>query len=178
VSDEGLFAWYAALIDATGAEGAQLILYHIPQVTGVPLSIPLIRRLKDAFGPAILGVKDSAGAWENSRALLEHDDLAILIGDERLLARAAPLGGAGTISGMANIFPALLGSIVAGAPAPAGLAPLVEAVCAHPVTPAVKALVAHHRRDAEWTRVRPPLLPTPAPAAAALSAALDRFLAA
>lgn len=173
VPDEGLFAWYARLIEAVGSGGPQLILYHIPGVTGVPLSLPLIRRLKAAFGPAILGVKDSSGDWESARALLAEPDLDILIGDERLLARAAPLGGAGAISGMANLIPATLARIVAGGAAPTALAGLVDAVCAHPVVPAVKALVAHHRQDPAWAAVRPPLLPLAAPAAAALAARLD-----
>ncbi len=177
-ADDGLFAWYAALIAALGGAGPRLILYHIPQVTGVPLSLALIRRLRDAFGPAILGVKDSSGDWATSRALLDEPDLAVLIGDERLLARAAPLGGAGAISGMANLFPALLARIVAGGAEPAGLAALVDAVCAHPVVPAVKALVAHHRGDPAWARVRAPLLPAPAPVAAALAARLDALSAA
>lgn len=176
VGEEALLRWYAGLIAA--APEARLILYHIPQVTGVPLPLALVRRLKAEFGPAILGVKDSSGDWETARALLAEPGLAVLIGDERLLARAAALGCAGTISGMANLFPDRLARILATGRAPEELGALVAAVCAHPVVPAVKALVARHRGEPDWAHVRPPLAALPEAAAAALGAALDRFLAA
>ena len=41
-----------------------------------------------------------------------HRDLQFLFGDERLLARAFRLGGSGTICGMANIAPELIGPAV------------------------------------------------------------------
>jgi 4-hydroxy-tetrahydrodipicolinate synthase len=103
--------------------------------------------------------------------------MAVLVGDERLLARAVARGAAGSISGMANVIPGALARIIAGGAPPAGLDALVEAVCAHPVTPAVKALVAHHRGDPAWAAVRPPLLPLPPAAAAGVAAALGRFRA-
>ena len=58
-------------------------------------------RLKTAFPQQVTGVKDSSGDWSNAEALLKHHgDLHILIGDERLLARAMTLGASGAISGM------------------------------------------------------------------------------
>ncbi|WP_349368938.1 dihydrodipicolinate synthase family protein [Salinarimonas sp.] len=157
VSDEALYAWHARLIEAVGGRGARLVLYHIPAVTGVPLSRALVRRLKRAFGEAILGVKDSDGEIAYAEALCADGDLAVLVGDERLLARAARAGAAGTISGLANVVPGRLGAMLRTGADDAELVALVEAVTDLPVVPAVKALVAERRADDGWRRARPPL---------------------
>ncbi len=173
VSDEALFAWFAQFIDTLDRPDVQIILYHIPQVTGVGLSVPLIRRLKDRFEKEVFGVKDSSGDWSNVQELLKSDDLAILIGDERLLARAAALGGAGAISGMANLVPARLSHIIRTGEADAGLTTLVDEVVSHPVTPLVKAMVGAQNRESGWNRVRTPLSPADAALASALAGPLS-----
>ena len=55
---------------------------------------------------------------------------------------------------------------------------MVEEVLKHPVTPAVKALVAHRTGDATWLNVRPPLVALDQAAAAKLGAAFDTIFAA
>jgi len=63
-----------------GPAASNVILYHIPQVTSVGLSIELVDRLKKAFPQQVKGVKDSSGDWANAQALLKHHgDLHILI---------------------------------------------------------------------------------------------------
>ncbi|MEQ3626412.1 MAG: dihydrodipicolinate synthase family protein [Celeribacter sp.] len=169
VSDDALFGWISGFVAQTAAHAPEIILYHIPQVTMIPLSPALIRRLKDAFPAEIYGVKDSAGDWDNTVQLLPWDDLAIMIGDERLLARAAPLGGAGSISGMANLFPERMAGLVHRAQPDADLDALVVDVITHPVTPMVKALVGRMRGDHGWSRTRLPLEPAATDATDALA---------
>ena len=159
VSDDALFDWVTEFLRRLAGASPRVLLYHIPQVTGVPISAALLRRLRDAHGEAILGVKDSAGDWETSERFLRHPDLAVLIGDERLLPRAAPLGGAGAISGMANLFPARLGRTIRTGAEDPEMRALVDRVVAAPVTPLVKALVGALYDEAGWERVRPPLSP-------------------
>ena len=178
VSEAGLFAWYSKVLGAFEGAALRVILYHIPQVTGVPLSLPLIRDLKKAFPALVYGVKDSAGVWADSEKLLGEKDLAILIGDERHLAAAARLGGAGAISGMANLIPARLARMLATGEADSGIDALVNVVVGFPVTPAVKAMVAHVRADPQWAEVRAPLEPTEAANAAKINAMLDGLMAA
>ena len=156
--DEGLFDWLAAVLTGLGPKASNVILYHIPQVTSVGLSVALIERLKKAFPHQVKGVKDSSGNWENTRGLLEHHrDLHILIGDERLLAQGMNLGASGTICGLANIAPGLMQRPVNGIEEPR-VAAMVELVLPFAVTAAVKALVGHRRNEpVAWSRMRAPL---------------------
>ena len=156
--DEGLFDWFSAVLTGLGSQASNVILYHIPQVTAVGLSVALVDRLKKAFPKQVAGVKDSSGDWNNAQALLkQHGDLHILIGDERLLAKAMNLGASGTICGMANFAPDLMQSPINGIEEPR-VAALIEPLLPYAVTAAVKALVGHRRNDATaWSRMRAPL---------------------
>lgn len=173
MSDEGLFAWYTALLDSIAPRSPRVILYHIPQVTAVGLSLTLVRRLKRRYGEIILGVKDSAGHWPTTEALLGERDVAILVGDERHLAAAVRLGGGGAISGMANLFPMQLAELVRTGMDNSRLNELVDAIVETPVTPAVKALVGLMRGEEGWGRVRAPLDPMPAAGADKLGRLVD-----
>jgi 4-hydroxy-tetrahydrodipicolinate synthase len=156
--DEGLFDWFAAVLAGLGPKASNVILYHIPQVTSVGLSVELIDRLKKALPKQVSGVKDSSGDWANGQVLLKHHaDLHILIGDERLLAKAMNLGASGTICGLANIAPDLMQAPVAGIEEPR-IAEIIEELVPFAFTAACKALVGHRRKDPmAWSRMRAPL---------------------
>lgn len=156
--DAGLFDWHADLF-ARSDERARFILYHIPQVTGVPLSLDLVRRLVAAFPTRIRAIKDSSGDWANAEALLHLKSLPVLVGDERLLHRAAALGGAGAISGVANLYPARLRKLFDTATEDAALSQEVTRIVSVPVIPALKAIIATRSDDPAWERLRPPLRP-------------------
>lgn len=176
--EEGLYAWFSRAIEGIGASARGIILYHIPGQTAVPLSVRLIERLKRAFPGVITGVKDSSGDWATAQAFLqEHGDLAILIGDERLLARAVRLGGGGTICGLANLAPDLLRPAVHEGKDDMRISELVDLIVSYPVLPAVKALVGHLRRDAGFGSMRPPLTQLTGDQKQALAAAYDGILA-
>ncbi len=174
-SDVGVFDWYAAVFRGLGAAARDVLLYHIPSVTQVPLSPALVHRLADAFPGVVRGVKDSGCDWPATEKLLAgRGDLEILVGDERDLARAVRNGGAGAISGMGNVCPARIRRLAVDGVDDPAVYELVDAVVKVPVTPAVKALVAHVTGDDAWRRTRAPLEPTPAVAAAALADVHDR----
>ncbi|MHB1109321.1 MAG: dihydrodipicolinate synthase family protein, partial [Devosia sp.] len=167
--------WFAALLAKIPTDGPGLILYNIPQVTGVTVERETIAALKTRFPGRIVGVKDSSGDWANAQDLLgAFRDLAILIGDERLLEKGVELGAAGAISGVANFRVDLLNDVMAGRPASPALSPLVEAIVAYSATPAVKALVGHLCRDPAWRSVRPPLRSLSEAEAAALGRRYDQ----
>ncbi|GAU83234.1 dihydrodipicolinate synthase family protein [Bosea sp. BIWAKO-01] len=158
VSDEGLFVWFSQFFEKLGPSARNTILYHIPSVTAVDISVGLVERLKKAFPGIVSGVKDSSGSYANTEALLKaHGELAILVGDERLLARAVRAGAQGSICGVANLVPGLLRPMVyEGTESPVVNA-LVDEVCSYPVLPAVKALVGHLHGDKGYCAMRPPL---------------------
>ncbi len=175
--DEGLYRWFASVLERC-RNPRQVILYHIPTVTEVPLSPALIRRIDDAFPGLLAGVKDSSGDWASAERLLaELPHLDVLIGDERLLARAIRHGASGAISGCANFCAEVLRPMVDNGTEVPGIADLVALLLRHPVTPAVKALVAHRYGDDGFLATAPPLQPADAATRRVLGAALDRLLA-
>lgn len=178
LEEEGLYAWFCRAFEAIGGGLRGVILYHIPGQTAVPLSVELIARLRRAFPEAITGIKDSSGDWATAEAFLDaHGDLAVLVGDERLLPAAMARGAQGSICGLANVAPGLLRPVIHDGADEPRLRPVVDLIVAHPVMPSVKALVAHRHGDAQYARTRPPLVDLDADRAARLAAAFDRLMA-
>ena len=56
VSDEGLFAAYAEVIERIGDSRLKVYLYHFPQMSAVPLSLALIERLIKAYPDTVVGM--------------------------------------------------------------------------------------------------------------------------
>jgi 4-hydroxy-tetrahydrodipicolinate synthase len=114
VSDEGLFAYFARLIEGVDDPALRVVLYHIPQVAGVGFSVPLVRRLREAFPETVVGIKDSSGDWANTSALLGIDGLAVYPGTELLLPRALIAGSPGCITATANVNAPALARLARG----------------------------------------------------------------
>lgn len=161
VSDEGLFRWFSRVFSLLGSRARDILVYNIPSVTMVRLSVSLVARLREAFPDIVTGVKDSGGDWDHTQALLEnHSDLIILIGDERHLAQGVRMGGQGAISGVANFAPQEVAAMANEGREDSRVVDLVIELLKHPVTPAVKAMVARELGDEKWLAVRAPLLST------------------
>ena len=165
VTDDGVYAAYAGLIDAVGDDRLRLYLYHIPQVSGVAVSVPVASRLAADYPGMVAGVKDSSGSLENSRALVAAlPQLSIFVGHEPHLPAIRKLGGAGTICGIANLYPRLLRRLYDRSldPAPGDEQALIErflaAIAPFPIFGALKALQAELTGDAAWRSLRAPLL--------------------
>jgi 4-hydroxy-tetrahydrodipicolinate synthase len=158
VGDEALFAFFSRVFERLGPIARGVLLYHIPGMTRVHISVELTRRLAEAFPGVIIGVKDSHGDWAaTERRLADLKDLQILVGDERQLARAVRHGGAGSICGLANVAPDLLRPLAWDGVDDPRIGLMVEAILAHSFMPAIKALIAEQRSDPEWRQMRPPL---------------------
>ncbi|MBA8881964.1 dihydrodipicolinate synthase family protein [Phyllobacterium myrsinacearum] len=179
VSDNGLFDWYSAAFKAIGADVRGIILYNLPSVTAVEISVDLVTRLREAFPGAIAGVKDSSGNWGYTEKMLtRHNDLAILIGDERSLAAGVRLGGQGAISGLANLYPERLLRMIDEGRDDEEVVAAVNELVKYPVIPAVKAMVAHHRGEDGWRRTRGPLEALPDGDCKHLTMVFDRLFVA
>ncbi len=106
-SEAGILAYYRALADALPAE-ARLMLYHIPQVTGVPITPPIIDGLLESHSGQFYGIKDSSGNWEHSQGLIaKYPQLKIFTGSDRLISNALAHGAAGAITALSSAFPRL-----------------------------------------------------------------------
>ncbi|MDR6902684.1 dihydrodipicolinate synthase family protein [Rhizobium miluonense] len=159
VSDDGLFKWFSAVFTMLGTHARDVIVYNIPSVTMVPLSISLVGRLRAAFPDVVVGVKDSSGDWPYTEELLKtHGDLIILIGDERHLARGVRLGGQGAISGMANLLPREVQVMAEKGIDDANVERFVGQLLNYPVIPSIKAILACLTANDGWLAVRPPLV--------------------
>jgi len=176
-TDEGLFAWYARLIEGVADPRLRVFLYHLPQVSSVPLSVDLVARLASAFPGVVAGIKDSEGNWDHTSALLERvPQLTIVIGHEPHLPKLMRAGGAGTICGVANVYPGLVRALLSPnvtANDEARIAKFIEIAFRQPFLAGFKSIVADRTGDPGWRNVRPPLVPLTDGQRAALRSALE-----
>jgi 4-hydroxy-tetrahydrodipicolinate synthase len=164
VTEDGTFRFYAAFVERVADPDLRLLLYHFPDISGVPVTPGVIRRLVERYGPRILGVKDSGGDWDYTEGLLRRfSELAILTGTEVHLPCATLGGSRGSICGLANVVPRLLRQVML-AKAQTAWRPLVAAVQAvdnilsrGPFIPALKAVLAARTGESAWRRPLPPL---------------------
>jgi len=145
----------------------RIYLYHIPQVSQVPLSLDLIERLLAAYPRVIAGVKDSSGDWDNTRAMLERfqpQGFDVFAGSENFLLATLRAGGAGCITATANVNPAPIVDLYrhwqsADAAARQKALDATRAAFAQfPMIPALKAAIGIFTNDPAWNTVRPPLV--------------------
>ena len=169
VSDEGLFRAYAHVIETIGDTRLQVVLYHIPQVSGVPISHDLIDRLVTAFPGTVVGIKDSAGKIENMTAMIARfPGFSVLAGADPLLLPLMGMGGAGCITATSNLVADSLAIVFRHHADPARAAEVKAAQArinafrdlsnSYVQIPAIKAMVAFRHGAALWTRTRPPLV--------------------
>ncbi len=112
----GLLAYYGELLSALPPE-SQVILYNIPNYSGVEISDELVDALLARFAPMVVGVKDTSGQLERTqRYLARYPQLSIYIGSDGLAGTAVHMGARGAISGVANLFPEMVRAVIEAAP--------------------------------------------------------------
>jgi 4-hydroxy-tetrahydrodipicolinate synthase len=176
VPDDGLVAYIDAIMTATAARPIPIYLYHFPAQSGLPWHVGLIRRLLDAFGERIVGLKDSSGDMTYARAAAAITPrFKVFPSTEAALPQARSGPFAGCISATAN----LNADLCARAYRSGDMAALDEAVAIRKLfdgkqlVPGVKALLGHIHDDPEWARVAPPLAAFSAADRAAVSAGYE-----
>jgi 4-hydroxy-tetrahydrodipicolinate synthase len=166
VSDQGIIDCYRYVIDGMAGTPFKLYLYHIPQVTGVPLSHHVISTLKKQYPDTIVGIKDSACNTEHSVGLANAfmKDITVYVGFEPDLPEMGRRGSTGAISGLANFMPRLVKRLVTEPDAPATPAErervvqLIGMLGPYSLMPALKGIMAMLSGDKTWLRVRAPLV--------------------
>ena len=181
-SEAGVIAAYSEIVERVGDSRLRVILYHIPQMSAVPVTEAIIEALLKRYPGTFTGIKDSAGDFANMERLVDRfPGFAVLAGADPLLLPLMRKGGAGCITATSNLVAADLKFIYLHHADPAKAAE-VEAAQARVVAKreqasrfaqmaSLKALLARETGHPGWTRLRPPLLPLTAGESAQLLAA-------
>ncbi len=180
VPEDGIFAYFAEVIERIGDARLRVYLYHIPQVSGVPVTPALVGRLVDRYGATIAGLKDSSGDWETTATLLKRfPSLAIFPGSERFLLQGLAAGAAGCITGTGNYDVSLIRRVLDTRDAAERrrlerrMTAIRGAFEKHPLIPALKYVLAARTGSSSWNTVRPPLSPLSDEAGRALLTAIE-----
>jgi 4-hydroxy-tetrahydrodipicolinate synthase len=101
-TDRGIYEHYYTI--ATEVD-LPIILYNIPQCTGLPLPWQMVEDLAQI--PNVVGVKDSSGQLSFILAVLEkvRDKINVLCGHDEVVLAALAAGCSGAILASANIIP-------------------------------------------------------------------------
>jgi 4-hydroxy-tetrahydrodipicolinate synthase len=184
VSEEGLYRYFSEVVQRVGDARLRIYLYHIPPVAMVGITPKLVERLLKAYPSAIAGMKDSSGDWNNTKAFLDAfavragravSPFDVFVGSESFLLANMRNGGAGTISATANVNPAAIHELYAECIGRSKFEDresrleqqqarlnIVREVFSSRKFPsiiaALKQAIAIYTNDAEWARLRPPLI--------------------
>lgn len=168
-SVDGLFAAYAEVIERVGDDRLRIVLYHIPQVSGIPIPADLVEKLLTRYPGTVVGIKESAGDYANMQMLVERfPGFSVFPGADPLMLPLLNEGGAGCITATSNVVGADLVTVYRHHADPARAAD-VEIAQARIVAvrqlsnsyaqiPTIKAMVGLRHGDAGWRRLRPPLM--------------------
>jgi len=166
VSDEGLFRSFSEIIQRVGDARLRVYVYHIPPVSGVPITLGLIERLIKAYPQTVVGIKDSSGDWNNTKSVLDafgKSSFDVYAGSESFLLQNMRHGGAGCITAGANVNPAQIADLYdqwqgSGADAlQESINQVRNVLQGVPLISALKRTIAHYADDPAWNRLRPPL---------------------
>lgn len=163
----GLITFFRGVLDAAQVP---VLLYHIPQLTGIPITDEILDGVEDH--PRFGGVKDSSGdVAELGRLTKRLADRCYMVGTDRLVTATLEAGGSGSITVAASVIPELVvATQVEGA-----LQPELDRVRSllerYGIGPAVKALL--RAKGVGAYRTRPPLLDLDDTAAAELVAEFE-----
>jgi len=161
VSDDGVFAYIAAIVESLRGKTYPIYLYNFPALTGVPYSVELVRRLMSAFPEHLAGLKDSSGDLAYARAIAAVDPrLAVFPSSEACLKEARSGIFAGCISATANLTAAFCAAAFHKQDdrSLAKAVALRDAFNGKPLVPAVKSIMAHVHGAAGLEAVKPPLV--------------------
>lgn len=164
VSDEGLFTYYSEVIERVGSTDLGVWLYNIPQTSGVAISPALVERLLKRYPATVLGLKDSAGKWDDTERMIRaFPGFSVFPSSEASVLKAMAIGGAGCITASGNINARAIRRLIDARGSgeedmlQEGVAAVRAAVSVFELIPAVKAVATELLGQANLARLRPPL---------------------
>ena len=168
VTDEGIIEYYKRIIEEVGDNALQYILYHIPQISGVPISFNVIEKLIKSYPHNVVGLKDSSGDIDNMLKITKlFSDFSLFSGNDSLALKVTKHGGAGAITATSNISGRLLSFIINNYKKEALIDNFQEfqllqeeirqTLTTHEPVSALKAFMSVRYNKDEWNRINPPL---------------------
>ena len=163
--DGGQARYFSELVARVGDDRMRMILYNIPQNTGVPVSPALTAELNSRFPDTVVAYKDSSGNWDNTQAVITAaPGVAVFPGSESFLTKGLAAGGAGCISATVNLNAARIRAVYDDAiggrdvsAADAAMKAFLKTVQDAGLMGAMKALLAVTSGDYRWLNLRAPL---------------------
>jgi 4-hydroxy-tetrahydrodipicolinate synthase len=164
-TEEGLFDWFAQVIDQSVPDKGFLLGYHIPAVSGVAVTLSLLQRLSAEFPERFAGLKDSSGNLDSAREYATGlPGKAVLVGNDKLLGPGLDAGAAGCITAGANLWSSNLREIYKAHASKLSTEELQSRVDslralmdAMPPAPALAKALLHAQYRLPLWKVRPPL---------------------
>lgn len=163
VPEEGVIAFYRELILKVAHPNLRIVLYHIPQYSGVPITLKIVQTLLAEFPETVIGLKDSEGSLALTKSIIDQfPDFKIFIGKEAQIITGVSNGAAGAMSGLANLCPEHICSLfVQGkqemASNPVELEKFFQAIQGHHFISVFKTIL-EAKKGKTWGRLRPPLI--------------------
>jgi|694.fasta_scaffold02776_12 4-hydroxy-tetrahydrodipicolinate synthase len=159
IDQAGILAFYKKVIQEARHSELKILLYHIPQYSGISITIDLIKTLREEFPNTLMGIKESEGNMAFTKQVLTtFPGFKVFVGHELQITEAVQLGASGGISGLANAYPELICSLYQSGNSQHTLQNIIETLKGYPLFPAIKYLVEKQKGNA-WHALRPPLLP-------------------
>ena len=178
-SEDGLFAFFSEVIQRVGDSRLKLYLYHFPQLSTVPITVPLIGRLMAAYPGTVAGLKDSSGDWSNTARLLkEFPGFGVLLGSEEFLLANLRAGGVGCISASTNVTAPLARPVYlawqdkTAEELQKSLTEVRLILQSYPMQAALKQVCSIIQANPQWLNILPPNRPLAAAQASELMARL------
>ncbi|MEZ4770428.1 MAG: dihydrodipicolinate synthase family protein [Caldilineales bacterium] len=112
VTSAGVLAYYQRLFDAALAPGQQVLLYHFPRMSAVPITDDVVTGLAESHPGCVAGIKDSSGDLQSTLHWNRIDPgLRVFAGSDTLARDAYEGGVAGTITAAGNVAPDLIQAV-------------------------------------------------------------------
>jgi 4-hydroxy-tetrahydrodipicolinate synthase len=100
-SQRGLELHFAAIAEATELP---IVLYNVPSRTGCDLKPATVAAIRAAHAN-VVAIKEASGSLGRARELSECCDIALIAGEDALIADFMALGAVGVIGVVANVVP-------------------------------------------------------------------------
>ncbi len=167
VSQDGIHAHFAEIIEQVGDPRLRFYIYQFPQMTSLDVGLGIIERLLKSYPETVVGLKNSSGDWSNISAMLQaFPGFDVFTGTEELLLETLRLGGPGVMSATVNVLAPQTAELFAKWQGPEAealqgrVSALRDSITKWPAIPALKAIMAETSGEARrWAAVRAPLRP-------------------